>query len=381
MIHQIDGKLYVEMKINGNSIPDVGNLYNSIVMTEGNGALVPAIQLNLLDQASQLVEEYSLTEANTISMTIGMSGTTLLYTRKYRLFGVRNRNNYNGPTINAVGVLDVPNFYSENCTKNYKGTSDAALSQLASEGGLTYSGPKGGTNDSQPNWLLICKTRAAFMNEIARFGWANPLSFMAAGVTSLNELRYRNITEVFAGAPVATFTHNKPLKDGYTVKESKDMSSAGLSNSWMNSGTKRKEHRLDGTHKFHTSMPVQKHSPYLPVNSEVAGKVNKRSRMDYMLLDVENQHRNYWLAYYQNQRKLALLSERISILVTEVTKVQLFDLVMYRQADSDPDEPVKQTDKYIVVGKSIVVKGGLHYAERIELARYALTMDGKTPLE
>lgn len=381
MIHRLEGKLYVELRINGNPIPDVGNFYNHMIMTEGNGALIPSVQMTLFDETSILVDDLALSEANKFSITVGVEGGKLMYTRKYRLFGLKGNNPYQGPQIYAVGILDAPKYATENATAFYEGTSDDALAKMAGEAGLKYSGPPGGTNDRQDTWLMITKTRAAYMNEVARHGWVDPLSFMLAAVTSLGELRYRDITKVFRGAPKAIFSHNREEKGAIIVKDARDTSTAGMSDSWGNYGMKRREHKLNGKHKTHSSMPVQKVSPWLPVNADVAGQVNKRARMDYMLIDTENQHDKYWQAYYQNQRKAALLSEKISILVSEVTPVQLFDLVAYRQSNANIEKDVKQIDMYIVVGKSIVIKGGTHYAERIELARYTLTKNGNTPLE
>ena len=380
MIHRLEGKLYVELRINGSPVPDVGNFYQHMVMTEGAGALIPACQFSVMDEAGLLVDELSLSEGNTFSITVGVEGSKLFFTRNYRLFGSQERNPYQGPTINAVGVLDAPNYYAENVTDWYEGTSDAAMAKLAGQAGLKYNGP-GSTDDKQDAWLLVTKTRAAFMNEIARHGYVNPLSFMAAGATSLKELRYKNVTEVFRGSPVAKFSHNREEAGAIYVHESKDMSTAGMSDSWGNYGMHRHEHRLDGEHKKYTRMAVQKVSPWLPVNSEVSGKIGKRARMDYMLLDGENQHKKYWEAFYQNQRKLALMSETVMILVQDVTPVQLFDLVSYRQANANIEKEVKLTDMYMVTGKAVVVKGGTHYAEKIQLKRYTLTKDGKSPLE
>ena len=381
MIHQLDGNLYVELRINGLPVPDVGNFYEHMIMTEGNGQLVPSCKITLHDEASLLVDELSLTEANRFSITVGVNGSSLLYTRNYRLFGNQNKNPYQGPRIHAVGILDVPNFYAENATAFYEGTSDAAMAKLAGEGGLKYSGPQGGTNDRQDTWLLVTKTRAAYMNEIARHGRVNDLSFMGAGVTSLGELRYKNITDVFRGSPKAKLVHNRKEEGALTVKDAKDTSTAGMSDTWGNYGMKRREHKLNGEHITHKSMPVAKTSPWLPVNADVSGKVNKRSRMDYMLLDCQNQHDKYWQAYYQNQRKMALMSEKMSVLIAYPTPLQLFDLVTYKQANAVDTKDVKQTDLYMVLGKSVVIKGGTHYAERIELGRYTLTKNGNTPLE
>jgi prophage DNA circulation protein len=55
--------------------------------------------------------------------------------------------------------------------------------------------------------------------------------------------------------------------------------------------------------------------------------------------------------------------------------------VIYRQADADPNVKVRNEDVYIVVGKTIVVRGGIHYAERIQLARISLEMKGTATLK
>ncbi len=379
----IGDSLYIDIKIDGQKLPVGANLISGITLCEGNGALIPSFEIVAADISNVLIGDQAITDGNVFEITVGQMKGSKVYKREYRLYGQNKRNLANGPQNNLVGVLNVPKFYAKSNRKAYKGLSSSALSEIAGECGLKFVGPDKSTDDQQDVWLNVCSTRANCMNEIARYGYIDENSVMSAAVTSLKELRYKNITDIFQKDSEIKFVHNVLPESGgtqYRVVEAKDTSHSSTSNNWMNYGAIRREHRLDAKHKSHKDMKVKTKSPFLSINSDVSDEIEKQARIDYMPIDCGNHHTNYWKALYQNQRGLAMLSERVSVLIDVVSDVQLYDLVVYRQADADVSKPVDATDYYIVYGKTIFVKGGTYYAERIELANWSATLKGSANL-
>lgn len=390
----IDGKIFANIQIDGNDIPSSANLLNQIVLTEGNGALSPAVQLVLNDTSGHLTSDLALTEGNEILVTVGKNIDDIkTVSRQYRLFGMRQQVTAFGPQILAVGIYDAPGFLSGSYRESYSGTSSDVIKQIAQKCKLCYSGPEDFNGkhaaDSQV-WLNVCKNRAMFIQETTRHGYIDEHSGMASALTSLGQLRYRNLLDVIETPPEQIkrlFLHNVPaeqLQDSskviYPVRQAKDRSHAGLMNNWQNYGSTRVSHDLSGKPKIDQQLGVKTNASFLAINDQVAQTIGK-SRIDYSPLHCGNTHDTYFRALYQNVKHLGLFSERLSLLVTEVTDVQLFDPVIYRQANADLTQPVKNSDIYLVVGKTIFVKGGTSYAERIELARMSLTTKGETELK
>lgn len=387
----ISDRVFVSLKIDGQELP-YANLLN-ITLAEGNGALIPAFQIDLTDPTSLLASSNVLTEGNTVDVLVSRSHTdTQAIHRKYRIFSPKRENNTFNPTLSIVGILNSPLYITASKIESYRGSSDTALKQLAQRCGLRYSGPSdfnGKTMADQQAWLNVCKNRASFAQDVAKHGWADDNSGMSLTLTSLGEMRYRNLIDVIntpASKIKFVFYHSAMTssddsgRKGYVVRQVNDRSVAGVMSSWLNYGNTRVQNSLEGESVVVDKLAVKLPGPYLPINSSVSDTVG-RARVDYAPIDCGNVHEKYQNAFYQNMRIRALFSERLSLLVNDVTEVELYDPVIYRQADADVASPIKNSDIYIVIGKTVAVRGGIHYAERIELARMSLTMKGNTDLK
>lgn len=381
------------MTIDGNEIPSSANLVERIVLTEGNGALSPAFEIVFNDTSGHLGRDLALTDGNPFVITIGKSpGALETVPRKYRLFGHRQAVTAFGPQITAVGVLDAPNYLAASAVEATKGNSGQALKALAGRSSMEYSGPEdfnGRQTDDTQLWRAVCSSRAMHAQEICRKGYIDPHSAMVLMATSAGILKYRNIIDVI-NSPLdkvkRVFIHSTPSAsaDGskitYQVRQAKDRSVSGLMNSWQNYGSTRFAHSLVGEQDEHKEIDVKTKGGYLSINADVSASV-VRARKEYGPLECGNTHKNYQRAVYQNIKQLGLFSERISILTIDVTDVQILDPVIYRQSNADLTEPIKNTDIYVVVGKTVYVRGGMSYAERLELARMSLTTKGESNLK
>lgn len=383
---------FLSIEIDGEEVPYA--FIQSVELTEGNGALFPAFRIVMGDPYSTyMTGEKALTDGNKFSITIGKSMSDKnCKPRKYRLFGKKPINRAENPQMLIVGIVDAPNLVYAKPIEAYKGTSDAVLKQIADKAGLQYSGPgscNGATMNDNQVWRNSGKNRGVFAQDIARRGWMSPKSGMGMSITSAGEMRYRNLVDVI-NTPLPkiqfVFSHNAPKSDEddskkfYLVKFANDHSSAGVTSGWQNYGSVRTQPCLSGEDKKSDKMEVAVPGKYVAVNQEIADMVGK-VRRDVAPVDMGNVHDNYEKAQFQNLKVLALFSQKMSLMVEQVTDVQLYDPVIYKQANADPTEPVSTTDVYIVVGKTICIKAGTFYAERIEIARLSINMKGTTQLK
>jgi hypothetical protein len=381
----INHLVYIDIKIDGKSLPGSGTTISSIALCEGNNTPFPACKLVLNDLSGVLTKELNLSDGTQILITAGRSvEDPSTVTRQYRVFGHSAPSSPSGPIITVVGIYDSPKFTQSSVREGFKGTSAAMMAKLAKDCGLVYDGPKGTLNDSQ-TWLNVCKTRAAFAQDIAKRGYIDDFSCMKVLLTSLGVLKYKDLSELLVTEPKFTLYHNIEASQEnskgkpYFIKQQQSKSTAGMSNSWQNYGSTKIIHSLSGTNDVQSKLDVKTEGKYLPLNTQVA-KTVERARVDTTPLDCSNVHSKYERALYQNARILALFCEKISVLITEATDIQLFDTVYYRQADSDIMEPAEDSDIYIVSGKTVFIKGGQSYGERLELIRMSVSNKGNARL-
>lgn len=389
----IQNQIFLDIEVDGAPLPSSANLIRNVILPEGGGWAFPQARLELTDVSGNLVKDRALVEGNSIIVTVGRSPNDPNVTkRQYRLFGQPQRSSASGSNINIVCIYDAPQYLMENVSESYRGTSAEVIAAVAAKCKLSYSGPelnRGSTPADSQVWLNMIHSRMAFVRDVARHGYINDLSCMDAVLTSRGVLVYRNWADVIE-TPVDqirhVFLHNVPDGDTakgkvvYHVRDSKYNSSAGLMNAWTNYGSTRNSHSLSGRPDIHKSIDVKSRGGYFAINDQVS-KTLTRARTDFSPLDCGNEHPKYERALYQNLRHLALFSERMSVLVYEVTEVELYDPVIYRQADADPNQPMKNSDVYIVIGKTIMVKDGSNYCERFELARLTVPEKGRGALK
>ena len=388
----IENRIFVTIKLDNNDIGDLPSGFNSVTLTEGNLMRIPTFKLELADRTSLLVGQKALTDANQFEITVSKSmSDNQCIPRKYRLFRPDGSNAMQGPGVALVGYADYPKYLTEAVSESIKGSSDDVFRAIASRCGLTYSGPKEFNGRSMADtqvWLHAVNSRATYLLDVARHAWMDENSCMALGVTSDGELRFRNIVDVInidREHIRYVFSHNALISDAdsnlqlYEVREAKERSIAGITNNYVNYGSTRTEPKLDGTIDKHKTVDVKTKGGFLAINSQMKDALS-RVRVDVSTVDCGNTHAHYQQAAHQNVKLSALFSERLSVLVFDVTEVKLFDPVFYRQADADPTKPVKSSDVYIVVGKTVRIVGAAIYAERIELARMSLTMRGSADL-
>lgn len=375
--------LFLEIQVDGHEIAHHAGVVNSVALTEGSGTFFPACLLNLNDIDGFLTKDLALVDGAELTVTVGLNKSDVnTVTRQYRVFGHKAPSSGAGNTFKLAGIYDAPGYTMSSERESYKGSSAKVIEEIAKKCKLAYEGPGKETKDEQV-WLNICKTRSAFVNEITRHGFIDETSAMSSSLSSLGILKYKNFMELIEDTPKFTLSHNTIpagiVGTGYLVREAKSSSSAGMTNSWQNYGFTKVSHNLSGKYDIEKKLDVNTTAKHLSINAEVA-KTVKNSRVEYSKLDCSNVHEKYERAKYQNIRMLALFSEKTSVMLLETTDIQIFDTVLYKQSDQLLYEPSTFTDNYIVIGKTVYVKNGRIYAERLELVRMSVNNTGQSKL-
>lgn len=390
----IKDRIYIEITIDGKPL-DGPNLISSIALLEGCPVLAPSLSMVLNDHGGKLSKELVLTDANAIVVTIGKTPEDLkTVSRQYRSYKVKQLAGQSGPMLHVLALYDAPKYLLEAARESYEGTTDQVLQQIAEKCKLEFNGPKdfnGRALDDRQVWLNVAKSRAAFaQHELAKHAYMDEFSAMYASLTSLGQLRYRNLMDVIA-TPIEDVKFVIALnimpgdqefesKEVYLATKTKESSNAGVSNASGNYGSTLIQDGMSGETRVDSKLDVKTGAPYLAINDQVAQTVD-RARVEYAPIDCGNTHPMYTRAIYQNKKKLALFSERLSVIVQDPTEIQLMDPVIYKQADADQSKPVRTTDIYVVIGKTIFVAGGQHYGERLELARMSIIEKGEAQLK
>ena len=390
----INGRIFIDVKIDQKSLDNAPDVFDTLILTESIVGLFPGASLTLNDYSGQLGKQLALTEGNEILVTVGRSPSDMnTISRQYRMYQPKTEASAFGPQIKVSCIYDAPKYISEAAIEYYSGTSSQVLQKIADKCNLYYCGPEkynGRSMNDNQKWWNINRSRAMFAQQnVARHGYQDPHSAMCSALTSMGELRYRNLMDVIE-RPLDQikylFSQSSPLSDEdkkrhtFLVDAARGYSDAGLINNWQNYGSTRIVHSQSGVEEIEESVDVKTSGKYLAINDQVSKTIG-RARYDHSLLDCGNVSDRYERAFYQNVKQLGLFSERLSILVSESTPVQLLDAVLYRESFMDQKDTSNTSDVYIVIGKTIYVKGGQYYAERIELARMSLTEKGESALK
>lgn len=364
----IENLAYCSLSFDNESLPPSPNCIDEILSVEGFGSALPTLRLKLRDPQDTLARQLNIMDGSPISLRLGLDSRAPEW--RFRVTSWSRPRNVE-PTLQIVAILDAPKFVYGVYAEAVDGTSDEVMQYIASESGLTYSGTP--TQDKQV-WLNMNTNRLSWSEDVAMHGYNDDQSAMYRLVTRDKTLHYVNLFDIIRKEPKATLCHNftgEGLATKYTVRCVNDMSTSGISNRDGNYGQRTvvpgaQEDRL------YNSLNVPVWGVDAPVNRDVWEAVKESgSKVTYAGFDHGNVHDNYERAKYQNQRFIKLHSERIKVLLDTFTDLQTFDCVEFIQKTGNQSESSIETlnGKYVVGGKSVLIKGGSRYAECLYLYR------------
>jgi hypothetical protein len=380
-INAIKNQIYVEIKVQDQKMPMTPNMIDTLSMNESISSMTPTAQLTFTDLKHSMVRDMALVEGTKITVLSGKFQDSAV-PRKYRIFGIKQVSTREGPKLVVNCVYDAPEYITGSYTEAFKGTSSSVIEKIAKKCSLKADVTS--TSDDM-TWLNFGQTRAAFTEDIAIHGYNGESSCMLRGLTSSGIVRYKDaIEELNKTKPKVTLALN--ITKGGTsklilVRDIRDVSVSGAMNSFVNYGWKYPEHSLKGKEILHEKYKAKTTEKYLPINSEIKGKISNQTRVEYCTkLDCRNTHDNYHKAYYINMRGRALLCERLHLLIEEPSEIQLMDIVEFKHAETD-GHVGKGSGNYFVTAKVVYITNGSQYFEKLELCRAAVRESGNTQLE
>lgn len=385
----IDGQVFCTLDIDGSPMPPSANMIETVIVMEGFGMPLPVLKMSLYDDNETLSKDLNLKNGTLIKIRLGKSSSESPESA-FRVFGWGRPRNSTGKVLHIVALFDCPLFGAGAYSESYEGTSKDVMAKIASACGLKFEGPSANTDDSQV-WLNFNTTRLSFTEDIAMRGFVNESSCMVRCVSTDGTLHYKNLMEVIKQEPKHSISHNsngkgksgKPID----VRGAKDTSVSGVFTHFMNYGFTLHGHDFDEEQHAFASLDVDVQGVDVPINKEVKGQLENGSRVSYFGLDYRhgpndgyNLHENYERAYYQNVRLLGLFSERVTAIADEATDTTLFEPVDFTQGAGGKGQQSPATNdvsgKYILGGRTKVIKGGTKYSELFYLYRPFITEAG-----
>ena len=376
----INAQVFCALDIENAPIPSTPNFIDKIHIVEGMGQAVPILELYLYDQIGSLAEQLSLFEGKKVDIILGKSEQAN-FSSTYRVYAFSSLHTHAGQILRVVCTLDSYIYYSRATTKAYTGHSNGVISEVASDCGMLFDGPRVPPNDAQ-KWLCVGSTLNSFSEDVASHGYTNQSSCMARTVSARGVIRYKDLFNELMQEPTATFLHNDHVSDNpqgleFLVREVNVASRGGTFSNWMNYGFHQHEHSLSGKEYQNVALnaPIAKG---FPVNHEIRQQV-QRSRLGYVGLDTGttefksgNVHKNYNTAHYQNVRFLSLFTDKLDCVVEQYTGLQPFDTVNLKFNDLKENsfiQNARYSGLYVISNKTTLLKNGVRYAEKFTLMR------------
>lgn len=375
---------YCEIEIEDQPMKGSANLISRIEMHGGFGIAVPTLSLFLQDASGTLQNDMNLVEGIKCNISLARDGMRdKRVKRSFRLWSLKREVTTDGPLIKVVFILDVPKWSTSVYCESYRTTSDGVMQAIAGKAGLKYDGPEVSTTDEMP-WLNFHTTRSNFTEDVAMRGYGGSKSCMVRLLTLDSELKYKDLFHLMTKEPKATFAHNT-LAEGkkepiYSILEAEEIGGSGLMTHWINYGQMQYNHSLDkrGTLVI-DGMEVPVFGAALPINAKVKDSLDAPSRVNYVSFDPGtapgqdfNVHKEYERALYQNLRGLGIFTERLRVLTTQFTDLTDLDVIEYVQKDANgvlDIDSAANNGKYIIAGKTIVIKDGHNYCEVFDIIR------------
>lgn len=185
------------LHINGKAVALSNQLLLEMTVRSGVHRTLPTCLIRIFDHGCQILEKIGPQDGMPlkIAMSDGRGGYD--YSGNFIILGTPGaKTTRKGFVLSINGIWDAPAYMFSQANTWTKGTSTAAIANIAGRCGLKFDGD--GTSDLQA-WFPGAQTMAAFASSIAAKGHAGGSGAMVHGVTDRGVLRYKNITDIVGG--------------------------------------------------------------------------------------------------------------------------------------------------------------------------------------
>jgi hypothetical protein len=367
MPYSVQGRIEITVLINGTEFPlDALNMLNYMQIAWTTRTILPTFRLGIFD-ARHVLDKVDLQDGIPISIVVKPLGLQSV-TFNFRKYDHKKSFNGTGFTYDMDGYLDFPKFWTGTTLSGFRGTSNDALANIASQCGLTYSGVA--TRDSQL-WMPRNRTFGEWAYEIKKRGFVSQTSCMSLGINPNGTMLYRDVTQL--PAPQQTIILGQYKQGAVTAMDYLPKASSGMNNKMTGYQNTRTQQTIMSTTALTTPNNTVTFTPDVssPLYNKTVQGLVQRGYQSYGGIDVGNTHPNYEAALYQNIRIGNTYSLDVEFLLQSPTNFGLFDTFVFAvdQEVNKQDAPYAGT--YTTIGRSLLVSG-TQFAEKILGTRQGL---------
>lgn len=373
MSHALEGKLVLDVFLNGTAIPFGPRLtLNYLHMSTSRRQILPYLSFSVVDNGQWMVGNGLLGDGVIIQVKIQVGSQTTLVDHTFLMSFVDEKREGGNIAYVIEGSLNKPRFLSGSTEGAVRGTSSSVLSQIARVCELGFEGV--GTDDSQV-WYGTNRRYHQFAQDICRHGYVNSASCMQYSITMNGVLRYLDLSSM--GVPTATLGLLQVGTPGVLpVVGFHPVASTGGSNVTTGYSMATIEQNLmsaDGMFIRQDSVRSVINEPgQISISADVRLRVGQ-GIVSFGPLDPGNCHPQYIRAAHQNLRAGNLFSSFLEVTLAQVSNIEPLDTVTV-STDVLHDQGYQQYDaksyagSYRVFDKVIYVYQTTYY-EKLVLGR------------
>lgn len=346
------------------------NVLNYWHMAASTKFRLPTCCFSLLD-ASHALDKINLQDAIPIRLALrGNQGDLVTY--NFRRFNSNRVLTGDAWQYTVDGYWDSSRFWGGTAIASVNGTSNGALSTIAQQCGLGFSGTD--TAD-QMLWMPGNRKMHDFASMIQDAGYVDDSSLMKWGVDLDGTLRYRNINNLPDKDRPTKLLAYEQSQDSYTVVDYAPTVDSGFNNAstgYMND--QYIQSALAGSYSSVESQITVTSDSRSPEYNKTAREQTVRGKVSHSPINFGTVHPKMERARYQNNRYSGLFSVGMEFLINTPTKVKLFDTINFTTQTEQQKEDRMFSGIYVVTGRVVYVKGAT-YAEKLYATRQGTNLD------
>lgn len=374
----VNGHFYIDISTEGGSLPLPPGTFDYILIIQNVMQMVPTLTIELKDTSHIFMKDFPLVEGTPLTVKMGNTKEKEPpIEMRFRVISMPKMASHgSGSNQRIKAILDCDSLFAIP-QKVYKGTSSQVITEIGKEAGLTVEADP--SNDSM-TWLSLGQKCGMFMHDVCSHAWADNKSLFALGITDTFKLRFKNLSllkkekaksllyysekppQSQVGNPIQVLNYNFSSLNGYR-------------NLVFNYGMSAIKEKLDGAFEEFKTLDIDKTASFLEMSKRVKGVVGLAQQF-LGDLDLENAHKEFQRAEYQNKRGAATYGTTANILTAVPSALELLDLVNLYTPRSGGSSNEMFNGDYIVTGKTRLITGNV-YSEKIALVTQGRNLDPK----
>ncbi len=374
MTTNVKDRLYLQVIINGQTLPDTQILIDYIHIAESCRQYLPVLTMSIQDSIKFLTSKSLLEDGALIQVIIGVANKKLDYT--FRQFSVKENQNAGSMEYKITAYLNVPKYWSSSATESKRGSVSSVLQDISKDTDLSYEGV---TTSENQLWPPHNKKYCEYARSISERGYLDESSCLQQVVTLDKKLRYLNVTDQFSKADAENFSNRPADSSTKVITDYRVKNSSGFFNAISGYKDKKIIQSLLAEDLVLDKTSVAKHSKHVSISSEVREGTDQGS-ISFSPIEIGNSSENYEQSLYQNRRLSNLYVEGIEFMTPRPIDSSVLDIVSLELSKPGAESVAEISGKYIVVSKVIYVKE-LNFYTKLEVFRHGSNKIVKSDLE